>query len=753
MQEVGKSTVARLLATENITVVQDNVRTASFDVKNRVLTLPMWKDDMTPETTDHLIGHEVGHALYTPLDGWHDAVCDNGPGYKSFLNVVEDARIEKLIQRKYPGLRRSFIKSYKALLADGFFGADIKTINTMPLIDRINVYYKCGLMAGVKFTEDEKKWLPRIDSAETWEEVVAIVDDLYGHAKEEIEKQQEEMQMPDEGDDDDMEAGDSPMDFDGDLTEDEDAEGSAASEDEDAEGEEEDWQDVGGEHGLEGGRSDREPEPMSQTDETLRDSIDREMNTEHDGKVYNLKLARITNSEDYIITYKDIFAHIDSGQNNLHETLDPDQMYHKEVIDSNKWAARDQLILGERLLDRWRQNNQKSVNTLVKEFEMRKSAAEYARATIAKTGVIDTVKMNKYKLTDDIFRKVTVVPEGKNHGFIMYMDMSGSMHDYMFETVEQTIMLAHFCKQIGVPFRVFGFTDSLFYGQSSIFKGEKKTNMVTPDDDMRLLELFSDRMNKMEMTRMAKHLLAQYASLSKALSRTDRDIWRDARYKGTQLGIFRLGGTPLSSALSVGIDFAIKFRKENRLDVINTFLLTDGESHGQDVQVSNQEQSWMSTKTIRNISWERNSYLTLTSPYTNKTHRLGKKYGTLQMDEYDLMTQIYQEATGSVVIGYKIVSNGSASYNREVSALTGQWDASTKLRKGFMKDGYTKLDDVVGHDELYIISVKSLTPAPNRLDDIQAGASKARLRGAFKASGQNSRKTRKMLTDLAKRVA
>ena len=148
MQDVTKSTIAKLLATENITVVQDQVRTASFDVKHRILTLPMWADIAT-STQDHLIGHEVGHALYTPLDGWHDATCGNGPAFKTFLNVIEDARIEKLIQRKYPGLRTTFIKSYKHLLESGFFGADLDHINSGKLIDRINTYFKCGGSAGV----------------------------------------------------------------------------------------------------------------------------------------------------------------------------------------------------------------------------------------------------------------------------------------------------------------------------------------------------------------------------------------------------------------------------------------------------------------------------------------------------------------------------------------------------------------------------------------------------------------------------
>ena len=103
----SKETLAKLLATEDVTVVQKNTKTASFDLKNRTLTLPMWKD-MDKDTTDHLTGHEVGHALYTPEAEWGDAVKDTSKGYKSFLNVVEDARIEKLVQRRYPGLRRPF---------------------------------------------------------------------------------------------------------------------------------------------------------------------------------------------------------------------------------------------------------------------------------------------------------------------------------------------------------------------------------------------------------------------------------------------------------------------------------------------------------------------------------------------------------------------------------------------------------------------------------------------------------------------
>ena len=106
----SKSILAKLLATENVTVEHGNYSTASFDVKNRVLRLPIWKE-MSGNLYDLLVLHEVGHALFTPEEGMHDAK-GHGKGFKSFLNVVEDARIERKIKVKYPGGRRSFIEGY-----------------------------------------------------------------------------------------------------------------------------------------------------------------------------------------------------------------------------------------------------------------------------------------------------------------------------------------------------------------------------------------------------------------------------------------------------------------------------------------------------------------------------------------------------------------------------------------------------------------------------------------------------------------
>jgi len=97
IQNLSKDQLAKLLAMENIHIRHSgDAQTASFDVKNRVLTLPVWAD-MTSDIIDMLTGHEVGHALYTLPEKWPEAI-DEGV-HKGILNIVEDARIEKKIKR------------------------------------------------------------------------------------------------------------------------------------------------------------------------------------------------------------------------------------------------------------------------------------------------------------------------------------------------------------------------------------------------------------------------------------------------------------------------------------------------------------------------------------------------------------------------------------------------------------------------------------------------------------------------------
>ena len=99
-----KDQLAKLMAAENITVVHKKIPTAYFDVKNRILACPIFKEDMSAELYDLFMGHEVGHALNTPYEGLHSALEMNKT-LKGYLNVVEDVRIEKAIKEQIPRIK------------------------------------------------------------------------------------------------------------------------------------------------------------------------------------------------------------------------------------------------------------------------------------------------------------------------------------------------------------------------------------------------------------------------------------------------------------------------------------------------------------------------------------------------------------------------------------------------------------------------------------------------------------------------
>ncbi len=119
VQQEIKSQLAKLLATEDLMVEHKQVPSAQFNVHTRVLTLPLW-EKASNTVYDLLVGHEVGHALYTPDEDWTLDV--KVP--PQFINVVEDARIEKLMKRRYMGLAKTFYNGYNELHSEDFFEID-----------------------------------------------------------------------------------------------------------------------------------------------------------------------------------------------------------------------------------------------------------------------------------------------------------------------------------------------------------------------------------------------------------------------------------------------------------------------------------------------------------------------------------------------------------------------------------------------------------------------------------------------------
>ena len=175
-----KSTLAKLLATENIEVQQNKVRTASFDVKNRVLTIPIFKHE-NKDVIDMLIAHECSHALWTGLDDWK-SITEESDEYKAYCNVLEDCRIDRMIQKKYPGIVKNYINGYKELIRIDFFGVNGKDFNTLNLIDRINLYYKSSKTADISFADAE--WvLDEIDNLKSLDDVKVLARKLLEQEK------------------------------------------------------------------------------------------------------------------------------------------------------------------------------------------------------------------------------------------------------------------------------------------------------------------------------------------------------------------------------------------------------------------------------------------------------------------------------------------------------------------------------------------------------------------------------------------
>jgi hypothetical protein len=694
-----KDLLAKLLATENVTVLHESVPTASFDVKNRVLRLPQW-DDMQSYTYDHLVGHEVGHALYTPFEGWHDSISERGQSFKSFLNVIEDARIEKLVQRKYPGLRGSFIRSYQKMFADGFFG-DNKDIDSYNLIDRINVLFKCGESFGVRIDEDEQAWVDEIRTAETWDQVVDIATRMYDSELSKAEDENDFDGLDDDGDDyqDETETMSMPSDS-GEESEDENED----QMDLPAPGESEEQQ--------AGTESPAAQSIASQTDEELRENMESLNKDENDG--YDNVRVGAMNAEPFIVSYKKLI------ERQYDDLLDQRSYFHTQSLYPN--LMKDAEEEANRLYNEFLGNNKKTISYLVKEFEMRKSAAQYARATISKTGVIDPVKMNNYKFSEDIFRRVSVVPEGKNHGVVMYLDWSGSMWQDIYNTVIQTLNLVHFCRQVNIPYRVYAFSDQ-YYDESGAERREmiqEYTNAIpagltcVAETGYALLEWFNNKMTKMQFREASKKLLM---------------ISKNIEYVK---GGLRLGGTPLDTTILMAMDIYNKFKKQNRLDIVNTIFLTDGDSHPASYRYQYDE--YVGNTNIRGRRTR------LVDDVTKKQYVNKKDYWAATTT---LLT-MFQDRTGGNAIGYRIVPSSKHQFMREWGDDAG-W-------KQMLKEGFVSKQER-GYSKLFLLrGGKSLQVEAGELE-VDRGAKKGKLTSAFKKAAKGKLTSRTLLNEFIHEVA
>ena len=219
--------------------------------------------------------------------------------------------------------------------------------------------------------------------------------------------------------------------------------------------------------------------------------------------------------------------------------------------------------------NKFKKDAQKEVNYLVKEFECRKAADNYARATTSRTGILSTEKLHTYRFNEDLFKKVTTIPDGKNHGLVFILDWSGSMSDVLLDTVKQLYNLLWFCKKVNIPFEVYAFTNEYPPVEGSVHKlaYEKKSGLTLIEETFSLMNLFTSKVK-------GNVLDEQMKIIFRLASRFDHS---SSSFFTTPLGM-GLSGTPLNESLVALHQILPKFKKENNLQKVQCIILTDGES-------------------------------------------------------------------------------------------------------------------------------------------------------------------------------
>ena len=550
VQQEIKSQLAKLLATEDIVVEHRSCETAQFNVHTRVLTLPLW-EKASNEVYDMLVGHEVGHALYTPDEwDWQDDIPHQ------FMNVVEDARIEKLIKRKYMGLAKTFYRAYNELDKKDFFQLDGEDVDNFNLADRANLYYKIGSFLDLPFSDAEKEIIDLIGKCETFADTKKAAKLLYEYCKEELKKEKEEAR-PDLGEDN--------IDYEEQEVESRSVEQSEGEEGEEGEAQPQPKSEQGGQE-HDGEMSDAWGEPEVHTVDALADKLQDLINENGVENVY-LEIPKV-NLETIIASNSDVHEEIDAdfGEQQSardshckHNTLDPVDIFAQADAEYGQF----------------KKDAQKEVNYLVKEFECRKAASAYARAATSRTGVLDTAKIHSYKYNEDIFKKITVLPDGKNHGLVFILDWSGSMQYVLQDTLKQLYNLVWFCRKVSIPFEVYAFSNEWFrtsdmYGDSSS-EGmtqhyEAKENLMVVDSHFTLMNILTSKVN-------AKTLEHQMINIWR-LSKTFCGQYMSYTYPRR----LSLSGTPLNESLIALHQVLPHFQKENKVEKVQCIILTDGEA-------------------------------------------------------------------------------------------------------------------------------------------------------------------------------
>ena len=694
-----KSNLAKLIATENIIIQHNKVQTASFDVKNRVLTLPIFKEQKG-DVYDMLIAHECAHALYTPYKEWEN--IDNAE-LRAYVNVLEDTRIDLLIQKKYPGVVRNYQNGFDILEKKNFFGLLGKDIDKdLMLIDKINIRSKSLNRLPFVFDNVAKEWLTKVDSLKTFDDVLVLAKEMLDWQKEQIEQMKK---LPDFDNIEIVKNYDLGNDED-DFDDEESISSNADQSDQDDENN--DFNNFGDQKADDEKSSTQEIDDVKQNlGEPEKDESKKEATHYGSGSGGDVsqKLLKAVTQKSFDDKHREL---LDSKATSYEYGNVPKPDFKKGLTSYKQFLATYEKYKADytsydKKYDTWifdkykkfQKENKKTVSYLVKEFEMKKSATAYKRASTDKTGIIDPLKLPSYKYSDDIFKRLTVIPDGKNHGMMMLLDWSGSMSDVLEPTVHQLINLVEFVRRVNIPFEVYFFTserkylsDSTGYDKSFTYKhGDWRF------EDFNLVNVASHKMTKRQLDQSMTymfHMADYYGSNYGYRSYKDYDYNKPSAY-----GIpheFSLGNTPLNEALIFCNELIPLFKKKYGIEKMSFITLTDGGANGQ---------------SGRRVGIENSDYYSQ-RVYTINNKKLVRKGSS--RDLTDLLLNHIKQEHNIKVLGFYLLKR-VRKWDLERYAIATDWNGRHKeylsMRKQMTNDKAVVVDKD-GYDKYFLINAKQM---------------------------------------------
>ena len=718
-----KSQLAKLLATEDLIVEHKKVETAQFNVHTRVLILPLW-EKASNIVYDMLVGHEVGHALFTPDRDW-------SVDYKihpSVVNIVEDSRIEKLMKRRYAGLAKSFYYGYEELNNDDFFSIGDEDLDTFSFADRVNLHYKVGNFIDLAFSPSEEQIIGIIDKCETFDDVLEAAQMVDDRCQEEIKEREQEKEENKDG----ISGGVAQT---SEMTDDERAEMMLdeclhnAGMKEDSPFDEKSDQPTDAPPKTQGGESSGDIDVK--TVDTLAESL-KDLTSEHAVENAYVEIPKVK-LDQFIVSNDEIHQHCQESWDP--SNVDPNKSEYYQ-FEFNKYD----FSYPDSQFEDFKNSAMKEVNYLVKEFECRKAASSYARSATSRTGVLDTAKLHTYRYNEDLFKKITVLPDGKNHGLIFILDWSGSMNLVMLDIIKQLYNLIWFCRKVQIPFEVYAFTNDYPFEQfdsdgnrrlSRIYPYEKKPGLLVVQEHFSLMNILTSKVNAKVLDQQMKNIFRI------AFSFTNRFVCYDIPCK------LRLSGTPLNESMIALHEIIPQFKSSNKVEKVQCIVLTDGEGCAVPYH-----------KLVKR-SWEKKEFLGWANVNSNVFLRDRKTGNTYAFDNgwygmTDVLLRNLRDKFPEVnFIGMRLLANRDGGY-----FIRNYCGSYGKLYDETMRDWRRNKSFTIknsGYHSYFGLSAKSLAEEVDF--EVKEDATKSQIKSAFIKSLKGKKVNKKILSEFIELVA